>query len=97
VARQSVGAIIGGALAAGINGRAICESSIASLKQSLQCDERVVAHGAGDGVKRGLADGDPNHVEEYGARLRWSPVTANRRASYVAMRPARSAASGPLR
>jgi NTE family protein len=46
IAGRSVGDIIGGAYAAGINGRAICESSIASLEQSLRCDQRVVA-GAG--------------------------------------------------
>ena len=34
VAGRSVGATIGGAYAAGINGRAICESSIASLERS---------------------------------------------------------------
>lgn len=46
IAGRSVGDIIGGAYAAGINGRAICESSVASLEQSLRCDQRVVA-GAG--------------------------------------------------
>ena len=45
--RVGVGAIIGGADAAGINGRATCESSIASLEQSLRCDQRVVASVAG--------------------------------------------------
>jgi NTE family protein len=43
IAGTSVGAIIGGAYAAGIKGRAIWNHSIASLKQSLRCDEQVVA------------------------------------------------------
>jgi hypothetical protein len=47
IASRCVGAIIGGADAAGINGRATCESTIASLEQSLRCDQRVVASVAG--------------------------------------------------
>jgi NTE family protein len=47
IAGTSVGAIIGGAYAAGIKGRAIWNHSIASLKQSLRCDEQVVASAGG--------------------------------------------------
>ena len=47
IAGASVGAIIGGAYAAGIKGARYLESSIASLKQSLRYDEQVVASAGG--------------------------------------------------
>jgi NTE family protein len=47
IAGTFMGAIVGGAYAAGIKGRAHSEPSIASLKQSLRRDERAIASAAG--------------------------------------------------
>ena len=43
-------------------------------------------YGAGDGVKRGFADGDPNHVGDMGPGCAGRQSPENLRTSYVVIR-----------